>query len=379
MLSKNSYEKAFSINVRKLRKKLNMTQKSLADAIGYSEKTVSKWETEGSVPPIEVLFKMASIFRVNITDLFRCDESVYYLGIDGGGTKTEFALSDSDGKIVSRLFMDGCNPNTVGIEQTKCIIEQGVTQVSKDIPLSSVVAYAGIAGCASESYASEVKGVLEKLSLAAYDVGSDNNNLVAAGLGEGEGITMILGTGICSYVVKKEETRRIAGWGYLFDNGGSAFHIGRDAINAYFSAYDGTGEETTLVQRIKQTFSDSNAEFLKYLYSGGNKLVSSYAMCVFDEAEKGDKVSITILKKHITEIAKLIRASLSHFSDYKESIPIILGGGLTNQALLLPYLLDELGDDTKRCKIQILDIPPVNGALELAKSLWRKRNNNERA
>ena len=377
MLSENSYEKAFSINVRKLRKKLNMTQKSLADAIGYSEKTVSKWETEGSVPPIEVLFKMASIFRVNITDLFRCDESVYYLGIDGGGTKTEFALSDSDGKIVSRLFMDGCNPNTVGIEQTKCIIEQGVIQVSKDIPLSSVVAYAGIAGCASESYASEVKGVLEKLSLAACDVGSDNNNLVAAGLGESEGITMILGTGICSYVVKKEETKRIAGWGYLFDNGGSAFHIGRDAINAYFSAYDGTGEETTLVQRIKQTFSDSNAEFLKYLYSGGNKLVSSYAMCVFDEAEKGDKVSITILKKHIAEIAKLIRASLSHFSDYKESIQVILGGGLTNQALLLPYLLDELGDDTKRCKIQILDVPPVNGALELAKSLWRKRNNNE--
>lgn len=377
MLSKNSYEKAFSINVRKLRKKLNMTQKSLADTIGYSEKTVSKWETEGSVPPIEVLFKMASIFRVNITELFKCDESVYYLGIDGGGTKTEFALSDSDGKIVSRLFMDGCNPNTVGIEQTKCIIEQGVTQVSKDIPLSSVVAYAGIAGCASESYASEVKGVLEKLSLAAYDVGSDNNNLVAAGLGENEGITMILGTGICSYVVKKEETKRIAGWGYLFDNGGSAFHIGRDAINAYFSAYDGTGEETTLVQRIKQTFSDSNAEFLKYLYSGGNKLVSSYAMCVFDEAEKGDKVSITILKKHIAEIAKLIRASLSYFSDYKESIQVILGGGLTNQALLLPYLLDELGDDTKRCKIQILDVPPVNGALELAKSLWRKRNNNE--
>jgi N-acetylglucosamine kinase-like BadF-type ATPase len=237
--------------------------------------------------------------------------------------------------------------------------------------------YAGIAGCATGSYADEIKSMLKKMSFAACDVGSDNNNIVAAGLGEGEGITMILGTGICSYVVKKEETKRIAGWGYLFDNGGSAFHIGRDAINAYFSAYDGTGEETTLVQRIKETFRESNAEFLKYLYSGGNKLVSSYAMYVFDEAEKGDKVSISIIKKHIAEIAKIIRASLSHFSDCKESVPIILGGGLTNQALLLPYLLDELGDDTKRCKIQILDVPPVNGALELARALWRKRNNNE--
>jgi len=377
MSDKNSYEKAFSINVRRLRKKHNLTQKSLADDIGYSEKTVSKWETEGSVPSIEALFRIANIFRVSIVELFRCDEAIYYLGIDGGGTKTEFDLSDPEGNIVCRIFMDGCNPNAVGIEQTKRIIEDGIIQACKDVPLSSVVVYAGITGCATGSYADEIKSMLKKMSFAACDVGSDNNNIVAAGLGEGEGITMILGTGICSYVVKKEETRRIAGWGYLFDNGGSAFHIGRDAINAYFSAYDGTGEETTLVQRIKQTFSDSNAEFLKYLYSGGNKLVSSYAMCVFDEAEKGDKVSITILKKHIAEIAKLIRASLSHFSDYKESIPIILGGGLTNQALLLPYLLDELGDDTKRCKIQILDVPPVNGALELAKSLWRKRNNNE--
>jgi N-acetylglucosamine kinase-like BadF-type ATPase len=375
MTSECKYEKAFSANVRRLRKKLNITQKSLADAIGYSEKTVSKWETEGSIPSIDALFRIANIFRVGLEELFRCDESVYYLGIDGGGTKTELALSDPEGKIVSRLFMDGCNPNTVGIERTKRIIEDGIIQACKDVPLSSVVVYAGIAGCASEIYADEIKTMLEKMSFAAFDVGSDNNNIVAAGLGNNEGITMILGTGICSYVVKKEETKRIAGWGYLFDNGGSAFHIGRDAINAYFSAYDGTGEETTLVQRIKQTFGYSNEELLKYLYSGGNKLVSSYAMYVFEEAEKGDKVSVSILKKHIAEIARLIRASLSHFSDYDKKIPVILGGGLTNQALLLPYLLDELGDDIKSCSIQVLDVPPVNGALELAKALWRKMNN----
>ena len=134
-----------------------------------------------------------------------------------------------------------------------------------------------------------------------------------------------------------------------------------------------------MVQRIRETFSYSNSEFLKYLYSGGNKLVSSYAMIVFEEAERGDPVSISILKKHIAEIARLIRASLSHFTDYNEIIPVILGGGLTNQALLLPYLTNELGDDIKRCNIQILDVPPVNGALELAKALWRKRTNDEQA
>ena len=374
MLNKNNYEKAFSVNVRKLRKKLGLTQKELAEAIKYSEKTVSKWETEGSVPSIDALFRIANLFRVSVAELFRCDEAIYYLGIDGGGTKTEFALLDCEDKIISRLIMDGCNPNTVGIEQTKRIIEEGIVQVCKDIPLSSVVVYAGIAGCASSNYADEIKAMLNKMSFAICNVDSDNNNIVAAGLGSNEGITMILGTGICCYAVKKEETKRIAGWGYLFDNGGSSFHIGRDAINAYFSVFDGTGEETTLVESIKQSFSYSNAEFLKHLYNGGNKLVSSYAKCVFEEAEKGDGVSIAILKKNITEVARLIRASLSHFATYEERIPLILSGGLTNQPLLMPYLLEALGDDAEKCNIQVLGVPPVCGALELAKDLWRKRN-----
>ena len=374
MQNKYNYEKAFSINIRRLRKKLGMTQKALADAIGYSEKTVSKWETEGSIPSIEALFKVANILRVSIVELFKCDEIIYYLGIDGGGTKTELVLSDSDDKTVSRLVLDGCNPNTVGIERTKQIIENGIREVCNDVPLSSVAVYAGIAGCASGNYADEIKAMLEKMSFAACEVGSDNNNIVAAGLGDNEGITMILGTGICAYVVKKNETKRIAGWGYLFDNGGSAFHIGRDAINAYFSAYDGTGDETSLVENIKQTFSGSNADFLKYLYDGGNKLVSSYAMCVFEEAEKGDFVSANILKKNMAEVAKIIRQSLSHFSARNEKIPVIIGGGLTNQKLLLPHLENALGEDLEKCDIQILSVPPVQGALELAKELWRKNN-----
>lgn len=375
MMSEYNYEKAFSTNIRRLRKKQNMTQKSLADKIGYSEKTVSKWETEGSIPSIDALFRVANILRVSVVDLFRCDEAIYYLGIDGGGTKTEFVLSDPYDKVVCRAFMDGSNPNTVGIEKTLHIIEDGIYKVCKDIPLSSVVVYAGIAGCASESYAAEIKSMLEKMNFAACDVGSDNNNVIAAGLGDNEGITMILGTGICSYVVKKEGRKKVAGWGYLFDNGGSSFHIGRDAINAYFSAYDGSGDKTSLVQRINQTFSCTESEFLKHLYSGGNKLVSSYAMCVFEEAEKGDPVSCAIIKKHIAEIARLICVSLSHFSNYSTKIPVILGGGLTNQKLLLPYLLNELGDDLEKCDIQILSVPPVQGAQELAKALWRERNN----
>lgn len=374
MLGKSSYEEAFAENVRRLRKKLNITQKSLAEYMGYSEKAVSKWETEGSVPPIDALFKLASIFRVKIDELFKANDAIYYLGIDGGGTKTELLLTDFQGSVLCRLVLDGCNPNTVGIEETKRIIENGALEVCKDIPLSSVAVYAGIAGCTAGNYANEIRSMLSQMSFAVCDVGGDYNNLVAAGLGGNEGITMILGTGICAYVVKKEETKRIAGWGYLFDNGGSAFHIGRDTMSAYFSACDGSGAQTSLVERINESFCGKETELLKHLYNGGNKLVASYATYVFEEAEKGDAVSISILKKNIAEIARIIRASLLHFGEHGEKIPVVLGGGLTNQALLLPYLLSELGEETEKCEIKVLGVPPVNGAVELARELWRRRN-----
>ena len=64
------YEKNFSRNVRRLRKKLGMTQKQLADATGYSEKSVSKWERGPSIPAVATLFAIARALNTNMETLF---------------------------------------------------------------------------------------------------------------------------------------------------------------------------------------------------------------------------------------------------------------------------------------------------------------------
>ena len=94
LMDMSPYEKIFSANIRKYRKQLGFTQKMLADATGYSEKTVSKWETDGCIPQIDSLIRIASVFRINLDTLFQEKEPMYFLGIDGGGTKTAFALAD---------------------------------------------------------------------------------------------------------------------------------------------------------------------------------------------------------------------------------------------------------------------------------------------
>lgn len=56
-------------NLQYYRKSLNLTQADVADAINYSDKSVSKWERGDGLPDIEVLSKLAELFNVTINDL----------------------------------------------------------------------------------------------------------------------------------------------------------------------------------------------------------------------------------------------------------------------------------------------------------------------
>ena len=139
------YTKNFSLNLRDLRIRKNLTQKELADLLQYSEKTVSKWECGACVPDIDVLFKIANIFKVGVENPFT-NSGTYYLGIDGGGTKKALALSDEEGNIIRTHKTEGCNPVDIGIDRVKEILKDAIYEICKDISLSSVYCFAGIAG-----------------------------------------------------------------------------------------------------------------------------------------------------------------------------------------------------------------------------------------
>lgn len=56
--------------IRSLREELGLTQKELADQIGVSDKTVSKWETGRGLPDISVLGALAEALGVSLSELF---------------------------------------------------------------------------------------------------------------------------------------------------------------------------------------------------------------------------------------------------------------------------------------------------------------------
>ena len=367
------YAKNFSVNLRNLRIHKNLTQKELADLLQYSEKTVSKWECGACIPDIDVLFKLSGVFKVSIEKMFEGAKE-YFLGIDGGGTKTALAIADADGNIIRTLKTSTCNPVDIGIEKAKEILKEGIYEICKDISLSSVYCFAGIAGGTSADMYQKLKDFFEEFGFRGFSNDSDNKNIIESGLGDADGMTVIMGTGVCVYTQKDKKHNKIAGWGYFIDNGGSGYNLGRDALNAYFEAFDKTGVETLITEEIDKMYPGGPQKLIGHIYGGGKKAVASFAPAVFKALEKGDKVAENILQRNTDEVVKYIEVASRIFE--ADKIPVVLAGGIASQKCVVENIKKSL-KNSERYDIKILDKEPVYGAVNLALKLKKEEKDYE--
>lgn len=141
---------AFGRNLRQARKNAGLTQLDLAEMLGYSAKAVSKWESGECVAPAVLLPRLAKCLHTDINSLMRLSEGIScYVGIDGGGTKTEFLLAESKGEILDRVVLSGCNPNDIGLSACFEILKQGLSKLCGELERDQISLFAGIAGCSS--------------------------------------------------------------------------------------------------------------------------------------------------------------------------------------------------------------------------------------
>ena len=86
----------------------------------------------------------------------------YYLGIDGGGTKTEFLLFCSDGTQIKRIVLGCSNPNVVGIEKCAQLLKSGIDEMLGVYPQIKAV-YIGAAGFLLGNNAETINALVESI------------------------------------------------------------------------------------------------------------------------------------------------------------------------------------------------------------------------
>ncbi len=288
----------------------------------------------------------------------------YLLGIDAGGTKTEFLLKDLNGKDIERTVLGASNPVNIGIDNAVKILEQGISQVCSNINLREISVYAGLAGGISGNNKMLINKFLSGLGFGIFDNGSDTDNALEVALKGENGVVVIMGTGIVAFSQNDGVRHRTGGWGYLIDKGGSGFAIGSDALNSALSCFDGRGGSNLILQLIENKLNKPLTDCIGDIYMGGAAYIASFAPYVFEAFESGDKYAAEILDRNAKEVAKIICTCCSFVKEKHKKI-VLCGGMCKQQKILEPFIQKHLNENYS---LQFITEPMVNGAVSLAKN-----------
>lgn len=356
-------------NIKKYRKKAGLTQLKLAEALYVLPQTVSKWESGISEPDIEKLCAMADIFGISLDLLVRGqeeDEKKALIAIDGGGTKTDFLLFTEEGEVIDRIILGGSNPNAHGMENTKSVLSEGIDRLCRS-GYEIIGIFAGISGASAGNNRSELQEFLKRrYPYVKSCVEGDIHNVIFSVNGADERcIAAICGTGSVVYGYDGRELVRYGGWGYLFDNAGSGFDIGRDAIRHALMAEEGECPETNLSRAVMEKVGGRIFDSIGEIYAKGKDHIASFAPLVIDLAAKGDADALEIVKRTTDRLASLInRASESQRFG---SLAVIAGGLTSRRDVIEPLLRSAI---IERLNIVFANRAPIVGAAVKCVSLY---------
>lgn len=299
---------------------------------------------------------------------------VFFLGIDGGGTKTVFRLTDENGTVIKECIKGASNPNDIGMENALSLLKSGIAEACAEIPYHEITMFAGIAGGGmSGNNAAVLERFFRGFGFFAFENGSDIENLVALS-DEDPRVLVIMGTGFIVYALNQTERKRIAGWGQFFDDGGSGYTIGRDAITAVLCAGDGSGEPTLLCSLLEGKVGTSAEAHLAEFYHGGKSYIAGFSDIVFEAAEKGDAVALAILEKNFAFAAHRIDTAIAYLRPAGKEIPVFLAGGITAKSdVIFPIMEKHL---KSRCQLIRLTEAPVEGAVRRAQAIYKAKTKN---
>ncbi len=338
-------------NIRSRREAAGLTQSELAEKLFVSFQAVSAWERGQSVPDLENAVRLSGLFGVSVDALIKDGDREIFVGIDGGGTKTEFVSFLSDGTVLGRVVAEGSNPNDVGGDQTLNTLCTGLAKLLQGNVPKAV--FAGIAGAGAGDWGKILSASLsEKLGTRAW-VDTDAANVLSLASDPGHSAMVISGTGSCVFVRREEKLHRVGGWGQLFDESGSAYDVGKDAMRHALAVEDGLEEESSLFCRLCGKLGTPLFDSIPMIYEKGRAYIASLAPLVCQEALQGDAVSLAILEKNAERLAALLKCAKKRYGAEE----FICAGGFFRNAIFRKMVEEKSG-----CTLLQPDLPPVYGA-----------------
>jgi N-acetylglucosamine kinase-like BadF-type ATPase len=299
----------------------------------------------------------------------------WIIGVDGGGTKTDFLLATDEGQVVARRIEPASNIQNLGNEKCEEVLRNGIEGLCNQAGISiKDVSYTclGLGGLDTEQDLQAYQSIVIKIfGIHTKRVALENDCFIAiySGTLGKPGMALVSGTGSMAIGVnEKGEQARSGGWGYLFGDEGSAFDIGRHGAIAALKAKDGRGPWTELVGALEAEFGMDlfDAAIDQYRNPTPQTKIASLARIVDTVAQKGDRIALKIIKDGAEELADAALAVVKQLKFTSSPIPVSLTGGTFNSPIMMEELRSALKQSEYSFDLIRPVLPPIAGSYILA-------------
>jgi N-acetylglucosamine kinase-like BadF-type ATPase len=296
----------------------------------------------------------------------------FFLGIDGGGSKTSCFVGDEK-SLLGTGTSAGSNVVRVGERRARKSLGAAIRQAcaaANVTPARLERTCVGIAGGTLPEIAAVVRGLVSEFVRGEIEVVGDMVIAMEAAFGEGPGVIVIAGTGSIAYGRNSAgETARAGGWGFAISDEGSGHWIGRSAVAACMRAYDKAADAgpSESLDNIMRSWGVRSRE---QLVVAANKLPDFAALfpAVVSAAEDGDAMACSVLTQAGGELANLAGIVIARLFGKRRAIPLAVSGGVFgNSAIVRRVFEKSVRAAYPRTLLNRKVIEPVHGALALAR------------
>jgi len=274
----------------------------------------------------------------------------WYIGVDGGGTKTHAILVDQDLKQIDEAFSGPANIATdvegayVSICEAIDSLQGRHNQQIKQIGI-------GVAGYSVIQKRNTLMTKLQK-KYANIVLNSDCHIACLAAHNNKDGAIIICGTGVVAYSIHNGQTKQFGGWGFPHGDLGGGAYLGLEVARLLCKAIDGLIPwNTTLNDLYTDFFGQDCNKYKMWLINAKPGDYAKITQFVF--LRPLDEFSSKLLGQGVDEVLVL----MSKLKKSNTDLPIKLVGGLAN------LYIDKLQE--KYPELELSAVDPAFGAVLL--------------
>ena len=296
----------------------------------------------------------------------------YFLGIDGGGTKTTAAVSDENGNIILKSVGKTINFYSVGMEKARNNLAEIIKEINSS--LGNTDFESAFVGCSALDDEADGK-MLESLCggiINAKKLRMNSDVYVALKSVENAVCPCVAICGTGSMAIGEDESGKLVvkgGWGHILGDEGSAYSIAVDALKCCCNFYDRNSKDELLDAACEYFGVSDFRKAIDVIYSENTKkdYIAGFAEIVGELADKNNITAKGIIVKQAQNFTTPIYWLLT---DVKNCSVLALYGGLfQHNKLFRDVFIREVKMEYPDLRIELLTVPPEEGALKIAREM----------